>query len=93
MCHYRSDSKDDVIQHVRIHLEEKPFKCKECSETFRYQYQLRSHMRNHTGERPFTCTLCPLAFKDKSALVGHIKKQHPMMYNASSTSVTTPSVE
>lgn len=57
--------------HMRIHRNEKPFKCTDCDKTFIDKSSLAKHQRVHQNIRPYKCDQCPLKFKTNSALKVH----------------------
>ncbi|XP_077048639.1 uncharacterized protein LOC143696390 [Agelaius phoeniceus] len=50
---------------------EKPHKCSECGESFRWSSRLNSHMGIHTRERPYECGQCGKSFSHNSNLICH----------------------
>ena len=60
---------------MRVHLDERPFKCQLCSYRSRDSSQLTVHLRTHTNDRPFACPFepCTTAFKTNSDLKRHLK--------------------
>ncbi len=58
VCQKTFASKGNLVKHSVRHSEEKPFKCKECGQSFNQKRDLRSHeMQRHTGERPHVCNV------------------------------------
>ena len=60
-----------MIKHGRIHVGEKPFKCRHCDKLFNNRSNLVQHERSHTGEKPFKCKHCDKSFSRSSHLVTH----------------------
>ncbi|CEP63915.1 C2H2-type zinc finger protein LALA0_S09e05358g [Lachancea lanzarotensis] len=59
--------------------DEKPFKCRECTKTFRRSEHLKRHIRSvHSTERPFHCPYCDKKFSRSDNLSQHLKthKKH-----------------
>ena len=61
--------------HLKVHLDIRPFKCKSCDKSFTAQKYLSSHLRIHTeeSERKFSCSLCPKRFVRKKHLEAHTR--------------------
>ena len=56
---------------MRIHTDEKPFKCKICDRQFSHNKSLQNHKRIHTGEKPYTCNICDQQFSRSCSLQVH----------------------
>lgn len=65
--------KGHVLSHLRIHMNEKQFKCKECGKCFIQSSQLNVHMRTHTGAKPYQCEVCKVFFSHSSAVRVHMR--------------------
>lgn len=56
---------------MRIHTDERPYKCERFTKAFREKAKLAIHRRIHTGERPFSCGECGRAFAHANSLATH----------------------
>ncbi len=73
------------LKHMSTHTGEEPmshpYRCKDCSKTFKQSRILQIHLMSHNEDRPFKCRFCTAAFKVRSGLWRHVKihtnpKQH-----------------
>ena len=60
-----------MLEHERIHSEEKPHSCSQCDGNFELKEDLLEHERIHIKEKPFSCLQCDKRFKEKSDLLVH----------------------
>ncbi|XP_071548403.1 LOW QUALITY PROTEIN: uncharacterized protein [Panulirus ornatus] len=58
--------------HAIINSGEKPFKCYQCKEDFRYMADLKQHLIHHTREKPFQCDVCGKTFRFESMMKRHM---------------------
>ncbi|CAA0838680.1 Lysine-specific demethylase REF6 [Striga hermonthica] len=67
-----------LIQHRRVHVDERPLKCpwKGCRMTFKWAWARTEHIRVHTGARPYICTVagCGQTFRFVSDFSRHKRK-------------------
>ena len=77
--------KCNLKAHLETHksVEERSFKCSQCSHTATTLPLLRLHMHSHTGERPYVCELCGESYRRPSNLRRHKKLEHKIGKNKS----------
>ncbi|KAI4319048.1 hypothetical protein MLD38_032696 [Melastoma candidum] len=67
-----------LVQHRRVHLDDRPLKCpwKRCKMTFKWAWARTEHIRVHTGERPYKCgePNCGQTFRFVSDFSRHKRK-------------------
>ncbi|KAK7047519.1 hypothetical protein SK128_004274, partial [Halocaridina rubra] len=76
-CPYRTLIRTNLVNHVRTHTGEKPYKCSYCPYRFKQKIALEWHLMTHTGEKPYKCQHCPYKTTKKSNFDLHITSQHP----------------
>lgn len=77
-CGKRFGSHKYLLQHRRVHVDERPLKCpwKGCQMTFKWKWACTEHYRVHTGERPYVCSVpeCGRTFRFVSDFSRHKRK-------------------
>ncbi|KAK6994370.1 zinc finger protein 836 [Biomphalaria glabrata] len=74
LCGQEFRFKSFMITHVRMHLNQRPFKCDQCSKRFFAPHMLKKHMQNHT--RPYKCPVCDKGFIRRYLMKDHYVKRH-----------------
>lgn len=72
-CGKAFSTKNQVIEHMKVHTGEKPHTCSTCGRGFGTLVNLKRHMRTHTGEKPFKCHICGRGFTVSSMVYVHMK--------------------
>ncbi|XP_045598522.1 protein tramtrack, beta isoform isoform X11 [Procambarus clarkii] len=78
-CHYRSDSKSNLLRHLRTHTGEKRHGCPICPYRAGQRSDLRRHLRVHALRQPHNalqCRLCDFTTPTTVAFALHILESH-----------------
>ncbi|XP_063050367.1 zinc finger protein 709-like [Engraulis encrasicolus] len=67
-------SKQSLIDHKRVHADEKPFVCEDCGKTFSNYSNFRQHQNTHS-DKTWECDVCGKIVRHKRSLIYH-KRQH-----------------
>lgn len=62
----------NTLVHLRVHTQEKTYKCTICPSAFCDSSTLKKHLRTHTGEKPYACTFCEKKFSQSGNLKRHL---------------------
>ncbi|KAK4489652.1 hypothetical protein RD792_005464 [Penstemon davidsonii] len=77
-CRKKFSSHKYVVQHQRVHDDDRPLKCtwSGCKMSFKWAWARTEHLRVHTGERPYVCKVkgCGLSFRFVSDISRHRRK-------------------
>lgn len=71
-CPYKTPHSQTLINHMRRHNGERPFKC-ECGKSFTQTSSLAAHLKIHSSTTYYTCTKCGKQFKHAFSLKTHMK--------------------
>ncbi|KAK9477825.1 hypothetical protein V1514DRAFT_282013 [Lipomyces japonicus] len=61
-------------------MQDRPFKCDQCPQSFNRNHDLKRHKRIHLDVKPFPCPNCDKSFSRKDAL-----KRHSLVKGCGST--------
>ncbi|XP_056643106.1 gastrula zinc finger protein XlCGF26.1-like [Diorhabda sublineata] len=75
--------KNYLVDHLRIHSEERHYECKICQKTFKHRYTYSVHKRSHEFTRNFVCETCGTCFKTRGTMRTHIRIKHSNIRNYS----------
>ncbi|XP_041986058.1 zinc finger protein 62 homolog isoform X1 [Aricia agestis] len=73
VCYKKFKFKSDLLRHMRIHSNVKPFGCDICSRKFKSRHCLQRHMRIHIGDLPYGCHICPKKYLFECDLQRHVR--------------------
>ncbi|KAM4691129.1 zinc finger protein 335 [Rhinophrynus dorsalis] len=81
-CEYICEDRKELLNHQFTHMNDKPFKCSQCTyQTFRQDFLLTHQATKHSGGKPFSCDYCHFSTKHKKNLRLHVQCRHSDKFN------------
>uniref|UniRef100_A0A3Q4GPC7 C2H2-type domain-containing protein n=1 Tax=Neolamprologus brichardi TaxID=32507 RepID=A0A3Q4GPC7_NEOBR len=82
VCGKTLQDKYNMITHLRVHTDEKPYSCSTCGKRFADLSTFKKHKRIHKGEKPYSCDTCGKTFATSLEVKRHTRihtgeKQYP----------------
>ena len=74
LCTFTCYKQIDLINHVSVHPDEKPFHCSQCDYKGAKYHYLRNHLLTHGDRKLLECTQCDYKSYMRGALNVHMKK-------------------
>lgn len=84
LCHYTSDNKGYIKQHLRVHRQRQPYQCPICEHIAENSGDLENHMINHCKVIKYECKHCNESFYYKSQLRTHEREHRKLSDSGSS---------
>lgn len=78
LCSFRTPIRSRLLNtHMKIHSDERNFKCSECEKAFKNTKQLKNHRRTHSQVVIIRkCEICDILFYSQKHLSNHIRSFH-----------------
>jgi len=81
VCNKGYNTKDSLRIHMKVHQEDRPYKCDKCDAAFKSNCKLTRHKFGHEpkeddGTRPFICKYCNKGLKTRKYLLQHEQAIH-----------------
>ncbi|CAH0594283.1 unnamed protein product [Chrysodeixis includens] len=75
-------SEASFMNHLKMHIYEKQFKCDVCTKSFHSEPNLKRHLETHALHRPRRCMYCvsARAYVRGEQLLRHVRKLHPHVF-------------
>ena len=83
VCDHVSNQRGNLVIHMRVHTNTRPFKCDKCSYAARQLIQLQRHTLHHVPSElcPHACPYCTYASKSKGTTSKHLYTVHFLIDN------------
>ena len=73
ICNYATRYRDNLHKHIRIHTDERPYRCDICGRNFKLQHHCKAHMLTHPEMNGVQCDYCRVRIPESEIENHHAK--------------------
>ncbi|KAG8246930.1 hypothetical protein J6590_073284 [Homalodisca vitripennis] len=73
VCNTQTKNVNSLMEHLKDHVNSKPYLCQVCNKRNRHWENHKVHMRTHCENKQFVCEICHKTFRRSNSLMVHFK--------------------